>query len=269
MTGAEEISGWIAEFQFSPDGLTILEEEVQGGAWWEAVPGAQVHASVIAEQGVLRLQGGSAAQPGSGATGDGVLATIRLRPRNSNQGFSKLKLIEATVSHTSLPLHFRPVGEPQAILVRSGSRSRNMSLVWGDDLETSRSRRFQGGELIETAIGIEKGANLRRLEVTLSYDPDILQPVVSHPGSCWRGRGSVDFRDYVRPGGRYKCVVQTGESDESEIGGEVLRVVWRARTASPTETEISIHSDTKVFSASAPQPTRLRIEREPLVIDLR
>ena len=271
MTGAEEISGWIAEFQFSPGALTILEEEVESGAWWEAVPGAQVHASVIAEQGVLRLQGGSAAQPGSGATGDGLLAMIRLRPKSRNQGFSRLKLVEATVSHTSLPLHFRPVGEPQAITVRSGSRPRNMTLAWGDGLdhEASRSRHFRVGELVETAIHIEEGASLRRLEITLSYDPDILQPVVSHPGSCWRGRGRIDFRGYVRPGGRYKCVVQTGESDESEIGGEVLCVVWRAKTASPAEAKISIHRDTKVFSASAPQPTRLRIGQEPLLVDLR
>ena len=274
VTGAEELCGWIAELHFDPRYIVISEEDVHSGPWWhDAVPGAQVSASVNPEQGVLWLQGGSAAQPGWGATGGGILSTIRLRPRDETHSNSRFNLIQASISHTAMPFLFRPLGEPLGVTVTVSARPRWLDLTWRAEGQPQDARLLHAGdgELIESAVVLEEGASLRRLEVTLAYNQDRMRPVVAYPGSAWRRQGKLDFQETERPGGRLRATIRAIDGGASRMSGEVLVVVWRTRGA-PTGDEartVGSIERARAFSSTSARGTRLRIGAVPLELAIR
>ena len=267
---AEDLGAWIAELHFDPSRITITEDDVDAGSWWRnAAPGAQVSASVNSEQGVLWLQGGSAAQPGLGATGGGILSRIRLRPRGEEYSISRFELVQASVSHTALPFLFRPLGEPLSATVTVSARPRWTDLAWrrGGSPQESSVLEADGSELVETVVLLEEGASLRRLEVTFAYEPDVLRPVAAYPGAAWTGHGKLDFQETERPGGQLKTILRAPECEMDRISGEVLVVLWRTRDSAgashANRKAVSIES-ARAFSSSTVRGTRLRIDMNPL-----
>ncbi len=267
---AEELGAWIAELHFDPSRIVITENDVEAGSWWrDAAPGAQVSASVNAEQGVLSLQGGSAAQPGFGATGGGILSRIRLRPRGEEYSISRVELIQASVNHTAMSFLFRPLGEPLGVTVTVSARPRWMDLAWQLDGRPQDLPVLEAGgsELVESVVLLEEGSSLRRLEVTFAYEPDILRPVVAYPGTAWTGYGKLNFQETERPGGQLKTTIRAVDSKMDRVSGEVLVVLWRTRdfsSMSDVNRKAIRIEGARAFSSSTVRGTRLRIDTTPL-----
>ncbi len=282
ISGAKEVPSWEAEIHFDPDTLIVLKDDVEAGSWWlESAAGADSQASVNMEQGILKIQGISAAQEGGGANGDGTLARIGLRSKNDRAETGAFELVRASVSHTALPFVDWPAGEPQAVTVMVQAPPRNLELIWTDpsnvDSADSRVVDLKPGGTVKTSLQLEAGAIINGLSASFEYDPETIRPVAAYPGELWRGRGKIEFRERELPGGQLRCLLRVLEEVENAEfqnaeGGEVLSIIWRVHPlpkANPgSECDIRLLK-ANVYSKGNLYATRVRLGVEPLQIRVR